>query len=112
MNTFPKEVVNNNNLNSNNNEFKNLIININCPSFKPCNFKNNKNIQTIILNQNLIKEKRMTQKKKKKNIPLKCLVKKDGFVYYAVILILKKGSYVIDAKPQKIQKKQLTQSAK
>ena len=43
INAFSKEIVSNNNLNSNNNEFKNLIININCPSFKPCNFKNNEN---------------------------------------------------------------------
>ena len=43
INAFSKEAITNNNLNSNNNELQNLIININCPSFRSSNYKNNKN---------------------------------------------------------------------
>ena len=51
INSFSKEVITNHNLNSNfeqKNEinvggFQNLIININCPSFKPSNFNNKEN---------------------------------------------------------------------
>ena len=51
INAFSKEVITNHNLNSNfeqKNEinvggFQNLIININCPSFKPSNFNNKEN---------------------------------------------------------------------
>ena len=43
INAFSKEVISNINLNSNNNKFQNLIININCPSFKPSNYKNSEN---------------------------------------------------------------------
>ena len=64
IDAFPKTEINKNNLNSyfesnrqsNNNESKNLIININCPSFKPSNF-NNKKIKNIISESNTISNK-------------------------------------------------------
>ena len=43
INSFSKEVISNINVNSNDNKFQNFIININCPSFKPSNYKNNEN---------------------------------------------------------------------
>ena len=64
INAFSKTEINNNKLNSyfesntksNNNEFKNLIININCPSFKPSNLKNKEN-KNIISESNIISNK-------------------------------------------------------
>ena len=43
MNSFSKEVITNININSNNDKCQNFIININCPSFKPSNYKNTEN---------------------------------------------------------------------
>ena len=73
INEFSKEVIFNHNLNShleadnksNINGFQNLIININCPSFKPSNFNNKENnniksqsgtIQNIVENKTKAKE--------------------------------------------------------
>jgi hypothetical protein len=74
INAFPKTEINNNNLNSNfepnsksnNNEFKNLIVNINCPSFKPSNF-NNKEIKNIISESNTISNKIENKNRDKEN---------------------------------------------
>ena len=60
LGAFPKKEINNNNINSfiesNNNELKIFIININCPSFKPSNF-NNKEIKNITSESNTISNK-------------------------------------------------------
>ena len=71
---FSKTKNNNNNLNSyfesnsksNNNEFKSLIININCPSFKPSNI-NNKEIKNITSEYNTISYKYENKNKGKEN---------------------------------------------
>jgi len=68
INEFSKEVINNNNLNSNNNEFKNLIMDINCPSFKPSNFKNNENnANNFIKSESIFSNKDENTNKGKEN---------------------------------------------
>ena len=70
----PKTEININNLNSNfesnsksnNNEFKNLIVNINCPSFKPSNF-NNKETKNITSESNTISNNVENRNRDKEN---------------------------------------------
>ena len=75
INAFSKEVISNNNLNpnfepknkTNNNEFLNLIKNINYPSFEPSNFNNQEN-KDIISESNIILTKVEKNKKGKENV--------------------------------------------
>ena len=68
INTFSKEVISNNNLNSifEPKNKSNLIININCPSFKPSNFNNEEN-NDIISESNIISNKCENKNKGKEN---------------------------------------------
>jgi hypothetical protein len=75
INAFSKEVISNNNLNpnfepknkTNNNEFLNLIKNINYPPFEPSNFNNQEN-KDIISESNIILTKVEKNKKGKENV--------------------------------------------
>ena len=74
INAFSKEVIINHNLNSffepdnklNNNEFQNLILNINCPSFKPSNY-NNKDNNNIKPQSDIIPNKVENKNRDKEN---------------------------------------------
>ena len=74
INTFSKEVIINHNLNSyfepdnklNNNGFQDLILNLNCPSFKPSNF-NNKENNNIKPQSDIIPNKFENKNKDKEN---------------------------------------------
>ena len=75
INAFSKEVISNNNLNTNfepknktnNNEFLNLIKNINYPSFEPSNF-NNQESKNIILESDIILTKVEKNNKGKEDV--------------------------------------------
>ena len=75
INAFSKEVISNNNFNSNfepknktnNNEFLNLFKNINCQSFEPSNFNNQEN-SNIISESNIILNKVMKKNMGKENV--------------------------------------------
>ena len=74
INVFSKEVIINHNLNPyfepdnklNNNGFQNLIVNINCPSFKPSNY-NNKENKNIKPQSDIIQNKVENKNKDKEN---------------------------------------------
>ena len=109
MNTFSKEVVNNNNLNSNKNEFKNLIININCPSFKLCNFKNNENNSNNYIKSESNKGKE-NDLEKEEEYSLKMFGKKGWICVLCNNFNFEKRVICNRCKASKKPKKKLTQS--